>query len=332
MIGGARAFLGWWAGELLDLRPRRGADGATLLVLTPDAAGGATAMLHRPGQPPVPLPPLGPGPEALQGLRDRLPRNTRVAVAMPQALLRRVSLPLAAAPRLAAALALDMDRQTPFRADEVVFTTRILSRDRAARLVHAALCVAPVAALAEARALAARLGLKLAYAGPRAAPPWTDNLAGVQTAPGTERAVPALAGLALALALSALLVPALRADARLQHATAELGAARAALQAREARAEAQDQAALPPGALAALGPSATMVVAAVTEALPDDAVLRRLVLRDGRLEIIGSSAGAAGLVRVLSATEGLAQVEYRAPLVRAEGGRELFHLGLVPRP
>jgi general secretion pathway protein L len=324
-----RGFIAWWVAELAGLLPRPRTGGA-MLVLTPDAAGGAAAVLHRPQEAAIALPPLQPGSDGAAAVHERLPRDTRVAVAMPQALLRRVALPLAAAPRLAEVLALDMDRQTPFRAGEVVFAARILSRDRTARLVHAALCVAPVRALVEARELAARVGLPLAYAGPRAEPPWIDNLA-VQHAPGTGRAARALAALALVLALAALSVPALHAEARQQAVATELAAARATLRGHEARSENRDAAVLAPGALAALGPSATLVVAALTDALPDDAVLRRLVLRDGKLEIIGSSADAAALVRLLSAAEGQSQVEFRAPLIRADGGRQLFHLGMVPR-
>jgi general secretion pathway protein L len=322
-----RAFLSWWLAELAGLLPVRAAPSVVAVALGPD--GTLAAELHRPGRAPTPLLPPGSTQAALVALLPGVPAR-HLAVGLPQALTRSVTLPLAAASRLAEVLALDMDRQSPFRAEEVVFHARVLVRDRAARLLRAHLALAPRAAIAEATALAARLGLALHYAGPCAAPPWDDDLKPGGGARPT-RLAGALAGLAVVLLLAATVVPGLRAEAHVAALERQLAAARAEAAATLAAREAAEAAAAPLALLHGLGPPATALVAALSDALPDDAVLRRLVLREGRLEITGSSAGAAELVRRLSTSLDFAQVEYRSPVVPAGGGREQFHLALSPR-
>lgn len=329
MIAPFRAFLAWWAAELAGLLPAelRGARTVVAAQLADD--GSLAATLHRPGAAPRALLPPGSSPDDLRMLLPGLGAR-HLAVALPQALTRSVTLPLAAAPRLHAVLALDMDRQSPFHAEEVAFAARITARDRPARLLRAELALAPRAAIAGATALAASLGLALHYAGPRAAPPWIDDLkphAAARTAPLAR----GMAGCAALLLLAAAIVPGLRAEAHLAALIVRLGEARIAADAVLAAREAQAATAAPLALLHGLGPSATTLLAALTAALPDDAVLRRLVLREGRLEIAGSSAGAASLVRQLSTSPDFAQVEYRAPVVAALGGGETFHLGLSPR-
>lgn len=321
-------FLRWWRAELLGLVPARLRRARTVLAVTLAPDGTCGAVLHRAGQTPRDVLPAGSSTDALAGITHGL--RARLAVGLPQSITRKLALPLAAADRLQEVLALDLDRQTPFRAAEVAFAVREIARDPAARMLTASLTVAPRDAVARARLLATTLGLRLHYAGPTPAPPWQDDLkpraAGTHAAP----VVRGLWALAAALLLATAILPAWRAQQRLDALETELAQARRQADAVLARRAEQDAVAAPAALLATLGTSATTLVAALTAALPDDAVLRRLVLRDGRLEITGSSAGTAELVVSLSAAPNFAQVEYRSPVVAA-GARENFHLALSPR-
>jgi general secretion pathway protein L len=66
----------------------------------------------------------------------------RLCLDRDESLLRRVSLPLATEENLSQVLAFEMDRLSPFRAEEVYFGYRIASRDPAAGKVHVDLGVA----------------------------------------------------------------------------------------------------------------------------------------------------------------------------------------------
>jgi general secretion pathway protein L len=322
-------FLRWWRAELLGLVPAwlRRSPAVLAVTLAPDGTCGA--VLHRSGQPPRSVLPPCSSTDALATAARGM--QVLLAVGLAEALTRRIALPFAAANQLEEVLALDLDRQTPFRADEVAFAARVVARDPASRMLTAALTVAPRHAVARATQLAGRLGLRLHYVGPAPAPPWHDDLkpraaAGAAAAPVAR----GLWALAAALLLAAAIVPAWRAQQQLDALHAELAQARRQADAVLARRAAQDAVAAPAALLATLGAPTSTLVAALTAALPDDAVLRRLVLRAGRLEITGSSAGTAELVVGLSAAPGFAQVEYRSPVVAA-GAREDFHLALSPR-
>jgi general secretion pathway protein L len=322
-------FLHWWRGELLGLVPARPRRSPAVLAVTLAPDGTCSAVLHHSGQAPRTVLPPSSSTDALVTAAAGM--GLRLAVGLAEALTRRIALPLAAADRLEEVLALDLDRQTPFRAEEVAFAARVIARDPASRMLTATLTVAPRNAVARATRLAATLGLRLHYAGPTPAPPWQDDLK--PHAAAKTRAAPVARGLwalAAVLLLAAAVVPAWRAQQRLAALEAELAQARRQADAVLARRAESDAVAAPAALLAALGAPATTLVAALTAALPDDAVLRRLVLRDGRLEITGSSAGTAELAVRLSAAPSFAQVEYRSPVVAA-GARENFHLALSPR-
>jgi general secretion pathway protein L len=305
-----------------------------VLAVTPDGAGGHSATLFRPGHEPEQLLPPGAGEAELAGLVERLRRRgraPRLAVAMSEALTRRLVLPQVAAGDLGAALALDLDRQTPLRPEEAVFTWRILGRDDAQRRMAVALTVAPRAALERAQALAERLGLRLGHAGPSGCPPWQDDLlARSATAAPASVAAPAWA-LAAALLLVAMALPTWRAEQALAALQLDLAEARRRA---EAVARHRDRLATevsPVVSLRSLGEAVTPLLVGLTAALPDEAHLRRLVLRDGRLEIVGiTGAGTATLAVRLAAEPRFGQVEFRAPVVADASGREQFHLGLAP--
>ncbi|HEY2629390.1 MAG TPA: PilN domain-containing protein [Usitatibacter sp.] len=137
----ANALWRWWTGELSQLVPERFAgfgrgDRAPMLAIRDgeasiaDARPGITS--HRsaigslePAQRRTAVRTL------LEGAGEQRGR-ARATLGSDEALVRRVTMPLATEENLRQVLEFEMDRLTPFRADEVYYDYRIVSRDSAA--------------------------------------------------------------------------------------------------------------------------------------------------------------------------------------------------------
>ena len=146
----AMAFWRWWTGELVQLVPERLAilgrgDRAPVLAVRDgeaavvDAKGAVVARAK-----------IGSLDEAgrkaavrslLEGAGE-LRARARVALGPEEVLVRRVSMPAATEENLRQVLEFEMDRLTPFKADEVYFDYRITSRDAAAGQLQLQLAVA----------------------------------------------------------------------------------------------------------------------------------------------------------------------------------------------
>lgn len=153
-------FFAWWSRQLAGFVPVRwrrllGQGEARVLLRASEeeidlvSAAGDTLALKlriRPDQ-------AGELEDALQRAEDKRPRWLLLDAG--QVLQRRISLPLTAAPRLRELLAHEVDRQTPFRADQVAFDCRVLTRDAEAGKLEAELVVVPLARL---ESIISRLG------------------------------------------------------------------------------------------------------------------------------------------------------------------------------
>ncbi len=145
------AFWRWWAGEMARLVPERfsmlrgGArapmiclEGDDVVLASPAPGGGEARTV------------LGPLDEARRkaAVRALLERagetrgRARVALGHEEALVRKVTMPAATEENLRQVLAFEMDRLTPFRADEVYFDYRVVSRDPASGQILVQLAVA----------------------------------------------------------------------------------------------------------------------------------------------------------------------------------------------
>ena len=166
----AQRFWRWWTGELLALVPERftafagagrvplvGLEEGALVVLDPST--GEVAAEGR-----IEISGLEPG-QAAARVRSALERlgeargRVRLALASGAALVRRVTMPAATEENLASVLGFEMDRLTPFRADEVYFDHRVVSRDAAAGTLTVLLAVARREVVEAQIARARELGL-----------------------------------------------------------------------------------------------------------------------------------------------------------------------------
>lgn len=145
------AFWRWWTGELAQMVPERFAalggatrvpqvavEGDHLLLVEPRAAGASQESVA-----------LAQDPSRARGaVRKMLERageargRARLVLAKDEALVRRATMPAATEENLAQVLSFEMDRLTPFRADEVYFDHRVVSRDAAAATLVVLVAVA----------------------------------------------------------------------------------------------------------------------------------------------------------------------------------------------
>lgn len=232
-----------------------------------------------------------------------LPRWLLLAPA--HGLRRRLQLPAAAAARLRDVVGFEIDRQTPFSADAVVYDARVLGRREGDGQLDAELVVVPRRVLEPQLAALGPLAGRLAGVDAAAA----DGVpAAVNLLPLADRHRTRDPWLAWNLALAAaavLLVAALgwqlldnrrdAADALEQRIAADAAAGR------HAAAERQQLAGLIEGQAfldrtRAARPTAIEVVDELTRRLPDGTYLEKLSIDEERLMLIGLSGEAAALI------------------------------------
>lgn len=324
---GAGGFAHWWAHNLaawLPARVRRvlGFDrGRLLMQVQGDAVQvrlqqggdlrdlGAVPQLALPGEDAI-VAPVDPLATLLPPRLADLPRWLLLPAAA--GLRRPLTLPGAAGDRLRDVVGFEIDRQTPFTADNVAFDARVLGRRDADGLIEAELVVVP----------RQRLEAPLSSLGPMA-----DSLAGIDLCAengqplGVNLLDPALRrrhGDAfrywnLALAVVAVLAVAatmwqLLANRRAAADELEARIASQATAARSAAAERQALIDLIEGQAfldreRAQRPTTVEVLDELTQRLPDSTYLEKLAIEDNNLLMIGLSREAPSLVQRLQGSK-----------------------------
>jgi general secretion pathway protein L len=343
-------LLRWWAAQMLSLVPerfRRTGGGAidALIVAADDgsAAGfpGFVVSSRRNGRETV----LGRFTVDGHGVIDAPDQSIRAALGQrgriialrvaPSLLLeRRLALPLAAERDLTSVLRYEMDRITPFAAEEVFWNWEIERRDRANGRLHVLVCLVPKASLAHLLGALERAGAAPTLLETADISGSARRIAVREEATGRERsqrrlliAAAVVCGLLAAVAVSLPFVLQSMALAAVEERINEL-------QPRVAQAEALRSrlAARAAGRDAIQAESARVgdvleAVAAVTEILPDDTHLTALTLRQRQLTLNGLSTGAARLIAILSADPTVRNPAFQAPVTRSEAGHaDLFSI------
>ncbi|MDD2876658.1 MAG: fimbrial assembly protein [Acidiphilium sp.] len=314
----------WYGAMLGSLLP------ASLRTMIGDAASGLVVMAD-PAAPPDrgvvalrsrgSLRNIGTLGALAQNISPALRQGVTLVLATPRRLILTtgINLPLAAERHLATAVAFEMDRLTPFDAEEVWFRTETVRRDRETGLLALRLAVLPrheVTPLLDAMAAA---GLHAS----RIEAQSSDGMLTVpvdQTAQPARRTEAALAGLCAILALACLIVPL----ARQQISLVSLANRQTALAPRlhEVELLRQRLAASRNGAATLAAEQARegdplAALAAITTALPDGSFLTDLSVRHRVATLDGESPNAAGLVAALSADPDFADPAFAAPVTRA---------------
>jgi general secretion pathway protein L len=260
----------------------------------------------------------------------------RILLPAPAVLQRELELPLAAEENLREVLGFEMSRRTPFRAEDVHFACRVVSRDPAARRLRVHLQVVPRAELAAV--FSALRAWDLQPASADAGEPVRDGAdsasfsfqaavfrrrphARVNAALGLLVAI--LAGIAIAVPLRQQREHRDALDAQLEQARAEaqvVALLRDRLEARRAAI------ALIAGARAGR-PAMVELLEELTRVLPDDTYLFRIEVARAEVHVHGSSQTASALIALLESTQFLSGVRFASPVTRdGATARERFHI------
>jgi general secretion pathway protein L len=309
-------FFGWWFGELRGLLPARLRERLAVkeVELWLRLDGDVVQLARTLGEASVELArlPLTPADDLHARFLQAIPEDfagLRRVLLLPQqhVLRRRLSLPAVARDKLQSMLVFELDRQTPFRADQVYFDARVLPHPSNARQVPVELALVQRQAVAQvltslgplSREIdaidvaddASRLGCNF----------MPEERRRERDARGTWISLGLIAGsvLFLVLAMGAMVDNRRAAVEQLQaEVDRQRTAARGVTQLRTALDEAV-QAANFLAVEKTTQPSMLELLHQLTEALPDDTFLERLSIAGENLNMTGQSNQAAQLIERL---------------------------------
>lgn len=310
-----RRFLVWWSGELLALLPARVR--AWLTERREEVCArlepGRIVLRHQDGEA-VELS-LAQDADALRAAIARaLQRGEEtpdVVYCLPAGrLLRRtLALPAAAEENLRQVLAFEMDRQTPFKADQVYYDQRVVARDPVAKQVRIELALVPRAAVDPDLATIASAGLPLDVVD--GVDPDTGVRYGFNLLPPERRAVRPNVWLRLNLALGAVALVLVGLVMAQLVSNRELALEQLQAQTDKARAEARSVATLRASLKEAIEganflaqrkrsrPVVSDLLLDITRRLNNDTWLQRFSLNGDQVQVQGQSKEAASLITIL---------------------------------
>lgn len=147
----ARRFLSWWGGELVSFLPVRVrewfVERRDQLLLQRTDEGWQLRRSDAPGA--IELVALDAAPDELRAVAERMQKSGEsladLVTVLPRGemLERHLTLPMAAEENLAQVIGFELDRQTPFRADQVRYDFRVSKRDPATKLLHVDVLLSP---------------------------------------------------------------------------------------------------------------------------------------------------------------------------------------------
>jgi general secretion pathway protein L len=353
-------FFRWWCAELLALLPeraRRLSQPRGRLVLRLDRAASATLAFETPTRFSV-LGELADSVDAAAAdqVRAILQQASRVIPAARDssriclrldplsALTQTIHLPLAAERNLAEVVGYELDRYTPFRAEQVYHCYRILQRDKTAQRLAVEVTLVPKAAADEALAVAKGLGLTIGRVDV-AAPSIEGGHSEDLRVPGanaesrrTNRLTRWLSMVAVILIVIVLALPYSATQRKAAVMVEEAAALRTQAQASEKlrdelRAIHAQQEFLV--ARKTRMPTMSDLLLEVTRLLPDDTWLTEFRVTETEIEMAGVTASASGLIALLEKSGVFRDTNLRSPVTTdPSNGLERFNIAahIVEKP
>lgn len=349
-----RAFFGWWFGELAGLVPvglkARLRPARRLVVI--DWSRSAIGLLRFQGEQGEVVGRIERGRRDDAGMSADIrsyignpdPGRDELVLRLPhdQALGKSLSLPLAAEPDLRQALGFQVERHTPFSADDVYFDFSVTDRDTKEQRLGVELIVVPKPVVEESLADLDRWGLhpdRVDVGTPDLELAPTRNLLsgrrGGATRRGRTTLNAGLAILAMLLLASAVVLP---LEARRQTAdalTERLNVARQRADkvtqlTQAVEALRQDDVFL--AQQKTIKPTTVVILDELSGLLPDDTYLASFRVREREVRVNGFSNSASALIGLIESAEAFEQPRFRAPVTQdPRAGRERFSLSFEIR-
>ena len=340
---GMAGYVSWWRDELAGMLPdtwrRRFERRHDVLVLT--LLGDEVRISRRAngrgeelGTISTTLPNAGERMAAmLSGLKVA---STRVEVAVPsdKLLVKQIQLPLAAEENLRQVLGFEMQRQTPFRAEQVFFSYRTTARRVESQQITVRLCVVPRTVVERVLDYLAGWDLVPAAGTGSGEKGQADGVFTFVPSEAAQRPSSRLSrglvALNLVLLVCVVAVPLVQQQRHLDRLSAQFAEVRAAattaagLQQQIDKHSAQSRYLF---GYKAERPASVELLEELSRRLPDDTWLFRLEVRDGKVHLQGTSTRASSLIAGLEGSAFFQGVRFASPVTQdGASGRERFHL------
>lgn len=342
------AFFTWWTGELAGLFPtfakRSSASSRSCLLLI--YRGGETLLVEQAGRR---------GEKQLERaaddrnsdllhLADRRYRNWPVVVRLGSDLgLRKlVDLPLVAPEELGQLLHFELDRLTPFKADDVSFAWRVLESDRDKNRMRVEIELAPKALIDNIRTLVAEYGREVERVELEGGSDDTLDLMPRSPEDGktdsrgwTRHLLPLLV---IGLIVTAVALPIRKQQAVIDGLDEQIALLRGeAEKSLDLRQELESLATKRRFLVEAKNNRVTMTetLAELTRLIPDHSHILQLQIRDSVVELNGLADQASELIAILDQSPMLSSPQFRSPVTRdprADKERFQISVNLVDRP
>jgi general secretion pathway protein L len=342
-------FFRWWLDELAGLLPERWRQGLSqgTPILAVDLAGDGLTFRYFHGARCDELGRVAFSERTAGAMRDAVGpllhkargRNALTALRLPidAALRKTLEMPAVAESDLKDALFFQIDRQTPFAAEEVYFDYRVVGRDVAAKRLSAELMVVPRARVDEALTMVGRWGISpsiVAIVGDDPRTPPSSNLLpeGGNGARGRGWVFfnVAVTGLALALLAVAVYIPLEQKRARVEDLAAKVAEAQREAQETSALREEIEQLVEHNRFLADAKrqtPLITVILDELTRVLPDDSWVYQLDIRGPEIRVAGYSSTASNLIGLIDESPSFRTPAFRSPVTKdPRSGLERFNL------
>jgi general secretion pathway protein L len=248
-------------------------------------------------------------------------------------IFRSLELPEGARQFLEGVVRSQIDRLTPWSANEAAFgwsepTDTGNGQIAITVAATARSLVAPIARAAmAARADQVRMATRLDGEPPLVIPVFAQDIGGRNGGRGLRRGLVvglALSGLAFALSLGAWVVATSGNDARIADLQNRIAERRSELMNRRGPAAEEALKALQVRKWST--PSAVMTLEALTKTLPDDSHLTEFRIEGGKVQIAGSATDPPALIRLIEQSRQFTQATFFAPTVRGPSGGQSFHI------